>query len=259
MHEFLNPADFKLYERLDNVMILLPSYKTPHPLTRRCVDSMIELGADVQASWGCSDPALHRCIMAGRAWDVLRHDEGKYEYVLWMDDDMICKPWSVQFMRACSQLADLAITGYYCKRGQSSGLALSRMPGEVLRFPLPNAVEQVVDINLTPVIGGMGCLLVPRGQFLQHVSRVPNVSKRNDDGTRSDLPGICASGYSADEHGVLGWLSEDLVYGQSLWHYGRGVYAAPVVWAHISEMPLLPLPDAKWLNSHSAENSEVVS
>jgi len=257
MVEFLDPKDFELHQRLDNVMILVPSYKQPHPLTRQCVDNLTSLGADVQASWGCSDPALHRCIMAGRAWEVLRRDEGKYEFVLWFDDDMICRPNTVQFMIACSLLTGVAISAYYCKRGQSSCLALSRMPGEPLEFALADKSGASRLIQLEPVIGGMGCLLIPRHQFLKHVQSVPNVTKFRDDGSRSDMPGICSSGFCPDDTGLLGWLSEDLVYGQSLWHWANGVYAAPVVCAHISEMPLLPLPGARWLNDHSAEGTEV--
>lgn len=258
MLSFLNPKEFALRESLEDVMVLLPSYKQPHPMTRNVVDGLIKLGVDVQASWGCSDPALHRCLMAGRAWDVLRRDAGKYGYVLWMDDDMLCKPWTVQFMRACCQQLNVAVTGYYCKRGQSSGLAFSRMPGEPLGLSLERRDGERESVELVPVIGGMGCMIVPREQFLLHLESVPNVAKQTD-GKRSDMPGICSSGYCPDDQGVLGWMSEDSVYCQSLWHYGRGVYAAPVVWAHISEMPLLPLPDAHWMNEHDDENAEIVT
>src|SRR5512142_2768219 len=66
---YLNPTLFFTgQERLDDVLILLPSYKQPHPYTRAFVDLLVELGASVSFSWGCSDPALHRCILAGRAW-----------------------------------------------------------------------------------------------------------------------------------------------------------------------------------------------
>lgn len=195
--------------------------------------------------------------MAGRAWEVLRRDGGKYEFVLWLDDDMICRENTVQFMVACSLLTGVAVTGYYCKRGQSTCLALSRMPGEKLHFVLRDTNQDERRIELAPVIGGMGCLLIPRAQFIKHVESVPSVTKFDADGKRSDMPGVCSSGFCPDETGTLGWLSEDLVYGQSLWHWANGVYAAPVVWAHISEMPLLPLPNATWLNENDRENVEV--
>lgn len=260
---FVNPSVFDLPERLDDVMILLPSYKTPHPLTRGCLDELVRLGADVQHSWGCSDPALHRCLMAGRAWDGLRQDNGKYKFVLWFDDDMVCKPGTVQLMRHCAKVLNVSISGLYCKRGMSTGFALSREQGECLRMQLPVRAgllsQPVCDIELPPVIGGLGCLLIPREQFLLHVQSVPNVTRLPKDTRRTDVPGVCSSGYCADGDGRLGWLSEDLVYGQSLWHWCRGVYACPVAWAHVSEVPLLPLTNAVWLNEGDSDEVETIS
>lgn len=243
-------------ERLDDVLILLPCYKQPHPYTRAFLDLLVELGASVSFSWGCSDPALHRCIIAGRAWRVLREDGGKHNFVIWIDDDMVAPRGAVQLMRHIVKEKHVAISGMYCKRGNQRALAQSLWPEppievqlsylEPIKGELGDRVGE--SVNLLPVIGGMGCLMVSREDFLRHVEQVPNVRRTFADGVQTDMPGVCSSGFCLDTNGEYGWLSEDLVYCQSLWRWASGVYAAPVAWGHVSEMQLVPTPDAVWLH-----------
>lgn len=235
-------------------------------MTRACIDRLVSFGADVQHSWGCSDPALHRCIIAGKAWNVLKEDKGKYQYMIWIDDDMVCGDGYVQLMRSACKQTGASISGVYCKRGCSGALALREWDGLErqcafeLKEPVPiegiGSVELAESITLRPVIGGMGCLMVPREAFLKHVSSVPNVHRRHPDGKRSDMPGVCSSGFCPDDRGKLGWLSEDLVYGQSLWHWATGIYMLPLAWGHLSEVQLLPSQNAIWLNARDEDDEE---
>lgn len=261
---FLNPHEFfNGDEPLDDLLILLPCYKQPHPYTRAFVDLLIQCGADIQFSWGCSDPALHRCIVAGRAWRVLREDEGRHKYLIWIDDDMVGPRGGVHLMRHIVQETNVAISGLYCKRGNQRALAHSLWPEppreiSLKKRPCPSGVgsptmipmlgHPIATIDLLPIIGGMGCLMVSRDDFLRHVEQVPNVTKTFPDGVTTDMPGICSSGFTRDTNGEYGWLSEDLVYCQSLWHWASGVYAAPIAWGHVSEVQLAPTPDAVWLH-----------
>lgn len=208
-------------------------------------------------SWGCSDPALHRCIIAGQAWQKLREDEGKFKYLLWVDDDMTFSDNTVQLMRHCCELANVAISGLYCKRGCSSSFALRQWEGPEKSVLLaPKDGGEMADIRLQPVIGGMGCLMIPRDAFIEHVKSVPNVHRKFPDGKTTDMPGVCSSGFCPDERGKLGWLSEDLVYGQSMWHWSCGIYAVPITWGHVSEVQLIPGPQSVWLNDQSEEIDE---
>lgn len=249
------------------MLILLPCYKQPHPYTRAFLDLLVELGASVSFSWGCSDPALHRCIIAGRAWRVLREDDGKHRFVIWIDDDMVAPRGAVQLMRYIVEKKQVAVSGMYCKRGNQRALAQSLWPEPPISVELVHreidpstgislgcGAVQISAIDLLPVIGGMGCLMVSREDFLRHVEQVPNVRKTFPDGVQTDMPGICSSGFCLDTNGEYGWLSEDLVYCQSLWRWASGVYAAPIAWGHVSEMQLAPTPDAVWL--HKQEPSD---
>jgi hypothetical protein len=198
---------------------------------------------------------LHRCIVAGRAWNAIRAaDRDRYRYVLWIDDDMVPPLGAVQLMREAVSQIGASVTCYYCKRGASGALALRKWEGSPVvvafshRDSGPQQAQATTTVALQPVIGGMGCLMVPTEQFLLHVSSVPNVERPNPDGTTSDMPGICSSGFCADQQGKLGWLSEDLVYGQSLWHWCSGLYGLPIRWGHVSEVTLIPTEDATWLN-----------
>lgn len=262
-HTYLDPcAFFTGNERLDDIVLLVASYRTPHPLTRACINKLVSLGADVIDSWGCSDPALHRCIIAGRAWNAMRANPDRYKYVLWIDDDMVAPTAAVQLMREVVRQIQASVSCFYCKRGASGALALRKWEGDPLNVELVHreitavsgvafreGVKQVTTVPLQPVIGGMGCLMVPSEQFVRHVESVPNVSRLLPDGTSADMPGICSSGFCRDDGGKLGWLSEDLVYGQSLWHWCSGLYGLPIRWGHVSEVTLVPTEDAIWLNA----------
>lgn len=256
-------------ERLDDVLILLPSYKQPHPYTRAFIDLLVELGASISFSWGCSDPALHRCIIAGRAWRALREDvDERYQYVIWIDDDMVAPRGAVQLMRRICKQKQVSVSGLYCKRGNQRALCQSLWNAPPIEVELAHREIdqtsgisigaggiQISRVDLLPVIGGMGCLMVPRDQFLKHCQSVPNVHQTFPDGVSTDMPGICSSGFCADEDGGYGWLSEDLVYCQSLWRWASGVYAAPIAWGHVSEVQCVPTTDAVWLHKkdHSVE------
>lgn len=238
------------------MLILLPSYKQPHPYTRAFVDLLVELGASISFSWGCSDPALHRCILAGRAWRALREDDGKHQFVLWVDDDMVAPRGAVQLMRHIVAEKKVAVSGMYCKRGNQRALCQSIWPEPPIGIELElldsvqrgDGVEVAHYCELLPIIGGMGCLMISRQDFLRHVEQVPNVRRKFEDGVQTDMPGVCSSGFCLDTNGEYGWLSEDLVYCQSLWRWSSGVYAAPIAWGHVSEMQLVPTPDAVWLH-----------
>jgi hypothetical protein len=176
-----------------------------------------------------------------------------WKFVLWLDDDMVASPSHVAFMRdACGSVGQ-AVSALYCKRGNSRVLTikeyLDREPLDVEMF-VDGARR--VDFISYPVTAGMGCLMVPVEIFEKHCASVPQFKQLTVDGLEP-IPGICASGMSADVNGNLGWMSEDQCYCESLWHWAGGVWTVPIVFSHLSEVPLVPIANAEWLmNAQSA-------
>jgi len=158
--------------------------------------------------------------------------------VLWFDDDMTGTSAHVRLMMYLSEAFSVAITGVYCKHSSQRLLTARRYPGDAERIVLDN-------IELMPVLAGMGCMLVPADQFLGVWDCSPEFGTHTG---KKPLRAICASGPVRDAEGTMGWVSEDQVYSQALWQYARGVYLAPIPWGHLTEVPLYPLADAKFLS-----------
>lgn len=167
---------------------------------------------------------------------------------MWLDDDMVASPAHVAFLRdACAALA-ACVTGIYCKRGEPRVVTIKHYIGESPQTVNVFADDGPVSFVSYPVTGGMGCMMLPVDTFLAHCRTVPSFMQL--DGTGKNLepvPGICASGMTADTNGNLGWLSEDQCYCESLWHWANGVWTVPAAFGHVSEVPLAPIPNAQWL------------
>ena len=238
---------------LFDVLVLVPSYQGPKPLSRFCLDRLARCGAEIIACYECSDPALHRCIVAERAVHLLKK-RPSFKFVLWVDDDMSYTPADVAMLREFARGTGVAISGYYCKRGNSMSLTLKHHDGPVLTVEHSKAmllheceIERHPTVELLPVTAGMGFMILPRETFDRHCESVPQCSRTLQDECGRSMPAICSSGPIRYDDGTFGWCSEDEVYCRSLWHHGRGVYAAPIAVGHVSSVPLLPSPESVFL------------
>lgn len=251
---YLDPLKYWHNPQLDSVLILVPSYKGPHPITMQFLNDCVAAGADITPSWGCSDVAMHRCIVAGAACQrIVERSEMKkpISHVVWIDDDMMGTPSHVAGLMQLSNAIGGPVTGHYCKRGSSNVLTLKRYPwGNVVRVRVRSSSPDLESLafDAQPVTAGMGCLCVPAAEFLEHCERAPKWSGiAGANGKGSPAPGICASGMCTDSQGRIGWMSEDQTYCEGLWQYGFGLWEVPIEFAHISEVPLRPSPTAEWL------------
>lgn len=202
---------------------------------------------------GTSDIALHRCLLAQQVRDVLL-DETHLQWVLWFDDDMVGTSAHVRLMREMSlSLGTVAVTGMYCKHTSNLLLTCRRYPGtaDVLTINLADDEGPCVA-ECVPVLSGMGCMLVPASHFLGVWDCSPTIATHTD--KHRVLKAICASGPVADESGALGWVSEDQVYSQGLWQHAKGVYALPIVWGHLTTVPLGPAPFARFLSADETDD-----
>lgn len=241
--KYYNNAVLRDEEALSNVLVLLPSYRGPALAARRCVDTLTACGSNVIASYMCSDPALHRCLVASRA---LEYAESHPEiidshYVIWIDDDMTFTPSHVAMLRDMSAELYRPVTGLYCKRTSSLELT-AKIYTEADAKPK----QLSLGVDAIPVTAGMGCLLLPLRVFVDHCREVPSCTFVVH-GKPTTLPGICASGMSHGIDGTIGWMSEDQVYCESLWYYGYGLYAVPIRFGHLTEVSIYPSDDARWL------------
>jgi len=223
------------------------------------MDQLETAGVTVCISYGCSDVALHRCIVAGRALKGLQSSPS-IEYVMWFDDDMVATPSHVAFLRAAlrsTSHADLgAVTGIYCKRNNPSQVTIRPYHGKKSRdsyviADMPDPQEsRIVPFESHPVLCGMGCLMMTRATFERHCAASPQFETHTASG--EFLPAIDASGVVTDEEGKLGWISEDQVYCTGLWQYCEGVWTTPIAFGHICEVAVFPKPDAEWLETQGA-------
>jgi hypothetical protein len=255
---YLNPKNYYDNRRLEeakalsSLLVLMPSYRGQEALTRNCLDSLVRCGAEVIASYECSDPALHRCIVAERAMQFLSDPKNAatYTHVLWVDDDMVYTPAEAAFVFHLSDLFGAAISAAYCKRGNSNRLTLKHFYADVLSAPLSELfplLDNVDEIEVLPALCGMGFLVVPAFQFAEHCRRVPQCEHQTSDGRTVSMPAICSSGPLDLTRGRFCWCSEDECYCRGLWRYSNGVYVAPIQVAHLSSVPLVPAKDATWL------------
>jgi hypothetical protein len=255
---YLNPTKYYSNPRLDDVLLLVPSYVQPAMRTQSCIELACAAGANVVSSFGCSDPALHRCLVAGRALYQMGQCPGRWQYVCWIDDDMVFGTAHIAMLRDVSRFIASATTGIYCRRGQPTVVCVrdippQEIPVEVNHVSLPLGDDPAwVEFQSYPVTAGMGCLMVPAGQFEQHCLSVPSVKRNVDDGSVLLTPGICSSGIAQDDEGSWGWQSEDESYCEGLWVFAKGLWTVPIAFGHMSNVPLIPAPDATWLH---ADNS----
>lgn len=265
---YLVPRQFFPSPRLDGVLLLVPSYIRPDLRTHMCIDQCIQCGAEIVASFGCSDIALHRCIVAGRAYAQIQRNPGKYTYVVWIDDDMTFGPPHLAFMREQCRQMQTAVTGLYCKRGNPNVLcirAITEMdppiePRRVILASLPDGSDaSAVVFDSYPVTSGMGCLMLSVEHFVKHCEAVPQIRATSTDGSVVMTPGICAAGMCDDRDGTLGWVSEDQDYTENLWARDIGLWTCPIVFGHVSELPLFPVKLASWLSDKQPEVQTIPS
>lgn len=248
---YLNPTHwFPSDPELRDVLVLLPSYHGPHARTRDLLERVSARRATIVASYHCSDVALHRNLVAGRALQALAANDS-LKYVFWLDDDMVGTPAHVAFLRATCDALQAAATGLYCKRTDPGVLTIKQQAREEPRRV--TLAGESLSFESHGVIAGMGCLMVPRDDFLVHADTVPAFDHVIA-GRKMGVPALCCSGVCPDERGKIGWVSEDQCYCQGLWQWCGGVWTAPIVFGHMSETALTPQVNAQWLPSH--ESSE---
>lgn len=250
---YLDPIHwFPTKPELLDVLVLLPSYRGPHARTRALLEDLSACGATIIPSYHCSDVALHRNLVAGRGLQILNEFD-RLRYVFWLDDDMVGTVAHVAFLRATSRMLDAAATGLYCKRTDASVLTIKQQAREDPRRVTINTESDLLSFDSHGVLAGMGCLMVPRAKFLAHALAVPAFDHVIA-GRKTQVPTMCCSGVCPDESGKFGWVSEDQCYCQGQWQWGNGVWSAPIVFGHMSEIALTPAVNAQWLPNH--ESSE---
>lgn len=250
---YLDPKKFFPKPRLDDVLVLMPSHSGPRFRTRAFLDALAEAGVTICISYGITDVALHRCLVAGRAVRGLTKDYPGLNYVFWLDDDMFGTPEHVAFLRAAVDAMPYqgAVTGIYCKRNNPKQITIRPYAGEEsytssLMFQRSYMIPQRCEFETHPVLAGMGCMMLKKQTFLEHCAASPQFETH----THGEAPAICASGPCLDETGKFGWVSEDQCYSTGLWKYAGGVWTTPIAFSHLAEVPLLPLPDSEWLETY---------
>lgn len=250
---YLDPLHwFPTQPSLRDVLVLLPSYHGPHARTRALLEEMSACGATILASYMCSDVALHRNLIGGRGLRALENDRA-LRFVFWLDDDMVGTLAHVAFLRATCAVAQAAVTGLYCKRTDPSMLTIKQQAYEQPRaVHIKTGYEELVFAS-HGVLAGMGCLMVRREEFLAHADAVPTFDHIVG-GCKMQIPAVCCSGVCQDQNGKIGWVSEDQCYCQGQWQWANGVWTAPIVFGHMSEIALTPDVNSTWLPDH--ESSE---
>lgn len=251
---YLNPLDHFPSPKLERILALVPSYREPALQTSRMLKDLMGSGVDILASSGCSDPALHRCLIAGRALKVLTEMPDKWDYVVWIDDDIVGSTSHYAFMRAACVALDAPVSGIYCKRNDPTMVCIRRMTVQSIESRQVMLEEGNVTFISEPVTAGMGAIMMKAEHFIYHCQSVPLVVSP-DNAKDTKMPGICASGMCPDKAGNVGWVSEDMCYCQSLWHYQLGLWSLPIVFGHVSSIPLYPNSNAEWLGSVKEETT----
>jgi len=241
------------------LLVLVPSYKQPDWRTQGLMMLLRSRGAEICSSMHCSDPALHRVIIAGRAMQDYLGEGTPFRYVLWLDDDMAFSLAGVHMLREVSRRIGRPVSAAYCLRGRPNQLAWKRLPVDVatedsvvIWGTSPDGATEgpTALVPLYPILSGMGSLMVPAGQFRDHWRSCLKVGERLD-GTidyPTHMAAICSSTLQPNRDGVYVWVSEDHAYCEGLWEMHFGVWGVPIVFHHVSELPLAPIPEALWLD-----------
>lgn len=190
---------------LRNVIIASPAYHYVEPETQRGLDDCAGHGARIIRSTGQSDITQHRCQIAVGIEEALgAHPE--LEVVLWLDSDQTFIAHDILILRAWLLAANgtaagagmrspVSVTGAYVAKGGRNELALQRL-GES-EPDLSVALTPELELQLPPVLSGMGFLMQTRSAFLRHCqeSRRVTVKKKSPGAVQiMRMPVITASG-----------------------------------------------------------------
>lgn len=250
---------------LHGLMVLLPSYGACEPQTELALDPIRQAGAMVVRSVGCSDVALHRCLIAAMAQRIIGEaaDDStvpsRVNWVLWLDADMVVDPRTLaeQIVRlellgrslGRSRVDWPALSGTYVQRTRNNIIAARRMPPDEparsIEAPESERAFPSGARALIPVHAGMGALMQSREAFSRHCREAERARFPNGD----TCPVITSSMMLPCQSGNRAWGSEDFVYCAWEWQQGRGVYLdRDLTYGHVCRLVVAPagaleLPD----------------
>jgi hypothetical protein len=211
-------------------------------LTDASLARLLTYGAfDVQLieERGCSEVARARNLVATKAIKPIGRRGG---VVLWLDADMVAEPKTVLLHAQLAMQLDTAISGRAVMRSNPNKVAASIAENESR-----TAREHQTDfgvVQLTPILCGLGCLMMPAHLFLEQAERSPWMLR--DDGTREAL--VCCP--RIQPHATKGHLmvSEDHAYGEQIpggaW-LAKLTHASGTTWldyGHVISVPAFPAP-----------------
>lgn len=153
--------------------ILSPVAKYRHPQNHASIRALAECGhydVSLYESLGISEVARARNHVAGNAYPRVKEEGG---LVFWWDADMVLPSLDTFFLHDhVVKETSLAISGRYVTRQDQSRVAAS-LDEKEKRTRRTRTTEKDLTIQLTPLMAGLGCLLLPAEEFLLQYENSP--------------------------------------------------------------------------------------
>lgn len=236
---------------LSDVLVLLAPYGTERASTAQFVSRLQEQGANVLRTQAKAEVSLTRNVIAGGAYDVLRQAP-ELEWVFWLDQDVSGNAGNLVVMKQVAEIFGRmsepnvypSITGLYMNRYSNPTRLAAYAVARMGAMKLPAAIHGIADVGdleVVPVLCGLGCLLQHRSTFMRHCDESQHFGFPNRERL---VPEVCSShlihsselakyidAVGADEDFYY-WQSEDFDYCCREWEHGRSVYSLPIAFGH---------------------------
>lgn len=222
-------------EMVKKLLVLVPYYEAPQESDRSSSAlALLNRGATVVNSYGISDIALHRCVLAGMGFDRLVQNLDAYSWVLWLDSDIVVHPAQIFRMmvwanmlgaKKATNLPDcVVVSARYLVQGRRVLAAMSVKDENPIPFQdIGDDGSHSGTMVAKPVYSGMGCMLMHVGTFIHQCTDAPRVTTM---GGANSFPAITCSGAIKHDGGVV-WASEDAMFCARLWASNHPVYLVP--------------------------------
>lgn len=190
------------------ITILSPVAFRRHPLNQKTINELDDCGEVVLFEvHGISEVSRARNAVATNAVEHVRENGGM---VLWLDADMTAPKGTIRNLAQASLLTNRAISGRAVMRSDPLKVAAS-LEESTKREEYEQTIG-TTTIRLSPILAGLGCLMMPAQLFLDQIDRSPKMFR--PDGRVEFL--VCCP--LIEQHPTMGhvFVSEDHAYSRTI-------------------------------------------
>lgn len=225
---------FELCDLLSRTIVLCPSYNGLESHTATCLEWMRGLGARILHTTRCPDIGLHRSLLATLAYKTMLQEQSydARDFVLWIDADISISQEELRLLFA--DQAALA-TCFPDLAPAVSARYLAKIADRLAAKREPRPVVKHEDKDYVPVLSGMGCLLMTRRAFTEHLRACP----AGRDPSNELVYYVCSPGVRI-VNAQAQWIGDDWSFCVAHWLHCAGVYLSSARARHSRQILVMP-------------------